>query len=81
MQTENRFREPRDSIKHLYHSSAIREKIKNREENLLENCPCLGEKTDIETQEQRTLIKCNKIRYTPRYVIIKLAKYRHKEKN
>ena len=47
-----------------------------------ENFPNLGKETDIEIKEaQRTPIKINKSRPTPRPIIIKFAKYSEKGKS
>jgi len=41
----------------------------------------LGKETDIQIQEaQRTTIKSNKSKPTPRHIVIKFAKYSDKEK-
>lgn len=72
--------------KHLHYQS-LRRRRENRAENLseeliAENVSNLGKEMDIRIWEaQGTPIKIKKSRSTPRYIVIKLAKYSDKEKN
>jgi len=89
MEKENRLREHNDSIK-CNNTRIIKvpeeEERENRAENLFEeliaeNVLNLGKETDIQIWEaQRTPIKINKSRSTPRHIIIKLAKCSDKGK-
>ena len=88
MQIKNRHRELNDSIKHNnIRLIGIQEERKKGTENLFEeimasNFLNLGNKTKIQIQRaQRTQIHSNKSRQTPKYIVIKFAKYSDKEKN
>ena len=51
------------------------------EQIIPENSPNVGKETGIKIQEaQRTPFKINKKNLTPRHIIVKLAKYKDKEK-
>ena len=50
------------------------------EEIIAENFPNLGKETHIQIQEaQRTPIKINKSRHTPRHTVVKLVNYSDKQ--
>ena len=78
MQHENRLRELSDSIKHIHICiiGAPEEEREKGAENLFEeiiteNFSNPGKETDIQIQEtQRTPIKMNKSRPTPRHIVI-----------
>ena len=51
------------------------------EEIIVENCPNMGEEIATQAQEaQRVSYRTNPRRNTPRHIVIKLAKIKHKEK-
>ena len=52
------------------------------EQIIAENFPNLGKETGIHSSPEgtETLLKINKNKSKPRYIIIKLAKYKHKER-
>ena len=64
----------------MCYRNSIREEREKGTESLCqeitsENFPNLGKETDIQIQEaERTAIKINKSRPTPRHIVIKLAK-------
>ena len=88
MQNEKRLRELGDSIKcnNITIIGAPEGEREKEAGNLFgeiaaENILNLGKETDNQNQEaQRTPIKINKSRYTPRHILIKFAKYSDKEK-
>ena len=62
-------KEKRGKRRHALEANAL-------EEIIAENCLNLGKETNIQIQDsQRTLIKINKCRSTPRHIAIKLKKY------
>ena len=73
------------SIITLYHRSPRRRRGRKGAEALFEkiiaeNFPNLGKETEIPNQvTQKTSIKINKNRQTPRYIVVKFANYRDKE--
>ena len=85
---QNRFRGLSDSIKHKnIHIIRVPKEERKGAENLFEegtaeNFPNLGKEPDVHIQEaQRTPLKINKSRPTPRHIVVKFARYRDKEKN
>ena len=51
------------------------------EEIIVENFPNMGKEIVTQVQEvQRVLVRINPRRNTPRYIVIKLTKIKHKEK-
>ena len=69
----------------MYHWDPRRRREKGEEglfgELIAENFPNLGNETDIQMQEaQRTPIKINKSRQTPKHIVVKFPKYSYKEK-
>ena len=86
---EGRIRDLSDSMKHNnIHIKGVPEEEQREkgagslfEQIIAENFPNLGKEADIQFQgAQRTAFKINKNRSTPQHIIVKLGKYKDKER-